>query len=470
LLLGAVGAIVIVIAVLRYSAKLQQRLDHVVADVTIEDENGRHGSSARGGLANSSGHSDGSAAVNHKAALPAELQAKVNSAVDKGRDYLYALVKRGGVGEMSNGGALALAGLTLLECGIPPDDPVIQSAAQTIREQNKKSTATYGMSLAILFLDRLGDPHDEDLIQTLALRLVLGQQAGGMWTYQCQMSLNPAEQKKVYDYLRTADYNVDVLAGNGSKLAIDVGTLPQAVQHAPVILSIQQGWPQKKRGALGGGDNSNTQFAMLALWVAKRHGAPVQPSLAFVEQHFRSTQADDGSWSYPGANKGNANWEASMTCSGLLGLAVGRGARAASDDQDPALEIAMRFLASTIEVEPGEPGGHRSGRRGGGHPGRGDGRIIHADAHGDLYYLWSLERVAMLYDLEKINGKDWYRWAAEVLVNAQNKDSGSWQDIYPPEIDTSFALLVLKRVNVAQDLTKNLKKLIRVKELEQPNN
>src|SRR5205807_871952 len=100
------------------------------------------------------------------------------------------------------------------------------------------------------------------------------------------------------------------------------------------------------------------------------------------------------------------------------------------------------------------------------------GTIVGAESLGDLYYLWSLERVAMIYDMPKIGGKDWYLWAAQNIVPAQ-QDNGCWQEsvfgLYDPGITTSFALLVLKRVNVAQDLTKNLKKLIKVKDLEQPN-
>jgi hypothetical protein len=36
-----------------------------------------------------------------------------------------------------------------------------------------------------------------------------------------------------------------------------------------------------------------------------------------------------------------------------------------------------------------------------------------------LYFLWSLERVAVLYKLQTIGSKDWYAWAAEMLVQHQ---------------------------------------------------
>ena len=77
--------------------------------------------------------------------------------------------------------------------------------------------------------------------------------------------------------------------------------------------------------------------------------------------------------------------------------------------------------------------------------------------------------VAVVYDLQKIGGKDWYDWASKAIVAAQ-KDDGSWADAVPGPVDTCFALLVLKRVNVVQDLTTEVKKLINLKDLERPAN
>src|SRR5262249_30845303 len=92
----------------------------------------------------------------------------------------------------------------------------------------------------------------------------------------------------------------------------------------------------------------------------------------------------------------------------------------------------------------------------------GRGRVFGADARGDYYYLWSLERVAMIYDLKMIDGRDWYAWAARLIVDNQSP-SGEWIDIHG-QADSCFALLVLKRVNAVEDLTADIKKLIRVQE------
>ena len=72
------------------------------------------------------------------------------------------------------------------------------------------------------------------------------------------------------------------------------------------------------------------------------------------------------------------------------------------------------------------------------------------------YFLWSLERVGVAYGLKSIGGKDWYGFGAEILIANQRED-GSWRgDFAACGADTCFALLFLKRVNLAKDLTATL--------------
>lgn len=152
---------------------------------------------------------------------------------------------------------------------------------------------------------------------------------------------------------------------------------------------------------------------------------------------------------------GADNFRSSMTCAGLLALAVGHGAnQKCSDDagpqKDPAIQKGFRYLVKWIG-----PGTERVGQ----------GKLLGVDAYGDLYYLWSLERVGVVYDVKMIRGKDWYAWASRVIVDTQ-KEEGHWDDSCGPGADTCFALLVLKRANVARDLTKDVKKLLNLKDIE----
>src|SRR5207249_893913 len=73
--------------------------------------------------------------------------------------------------------------------------------------------------------------------------------------------------------------------------------------------------------------NSNTQFAALGLWVARRHGIPVERAMLRLAGRFRLSQAPDGSWHYMSATAPGrvGSGTPAMTCAGLLGLAVAHG-------------------------------------------------------------------------------------------------------------------------------------------------
>jgi hypothetical protein len=231
--------------------------------------------------------------------------------------------------------------------------------------------------------------------------------------------------------------------------------LPPQAKQVPSVL------PPADDGALpqDHSDNSNTQFATLGLWAARRHGVPMERALARLTQRFRVSQQAEGGWAYNFGLKPNGGMTPTMTGAGLLGLAVGHGVtadllqsegQAAEAREDPAVEKGLAALSKFIGDQPG--GGRRVVRGGG--------------AGANLYFLWSVERVGTLYNLETIGDKEWYPWGASLLLDRQQAD-GSWTNGgYPqasPTIDTSFALLFLKRANLAQDLTKTLGFTIRVK-------
>src|SRR5262249_53995822 len=84
------------------------------------------------------------------------------------------------------------------------------------------------------------------------------------------------------------------------------------------------------------------------------------------------------------------------------------------------------------------------------------GIYFDGDNWGDLSFLWSLERMAVIYDLKLVDGKDWYAWGSEIILKHQG-DDGSWSERFPGVPDTCFALLFLKRANVVKDLTDKLR-------------
>jgi hypothetical protein len=392
--------------------------------------------------------------------LPEKEQERVNKAIDRGVAYVKNRVRHPGEGAAGRLGGQALAGLTLLACGVPAKNPVVRQITTRVRDEAATDTRTYDLALSILFLDRLGERTDRELIRTLAMRLVAGQNAAGGWTYDCPMVADK-DRDALIDVLESMPLPGAAAAGDGAVRitrpeagrvaksdAAPVRTRPDELSPALKNLPVLRFQPGEKLKA-GGGDNSNTQFALMALWVSRKYGAPVDRALAMVEARFRSSQNQDGSWGY---HVRTGQYADSMTCAGLLGLAVARGivrdSAAKGAAQDPDVARALHYLSLHVGPQV-QASANRQ---------RGTGSFFGANAHGDLYFLWSVERVAVAYDLRTLEGEDWYGWGAQVLLEHQ-ADDGGWHDVFPGLPDTCFALLFLKRVNVAQDLTATLRSI-----------
>src|SRR5205085_7420285 len=94
-----------------------------------------------------------------------------------------------------------------------------------------------------------------------------------------------------------------------------------------------------------------TQFALLGLWAARRQDVPVDYSLLLAKQRFTVGQNKDGGWGY---HMMVPNSTHSMTCVGLIGLAMGHGATAGGADkakgklEDPAIQDGLRALGQYI--------------------------------------------------------------------------------------------------------------------------
>jgi hypothetical protein len=326
-------------------------------------------------------------------------------------------------------GATALAGLTLLECNIPGEDPSVARAAEAVRAAALDLRHTYSLALNILFLDRLGDPKDIPLIELMGLRLVAGQGEVGGWSYRCPEVIprNDCElQVKRRGELMAGGKMPRV--GEGGRTAND---LPAYIQEGlkKILTTPNRDMPQ-------GGDNSNTQFAALGLWTARRYGIPVEIAMSRLERRFREGQNPDGGWSYQSAHVGAASTP-TMTCAGILALAisyglVGEGRKARDPAKDQQMTLALSALGSCI------------------------GQRIAKAEHKDYYFLWALERVCVILNRQKVGNTDWYEWGSAILVKSQDAD-GLWRgDFARCGADTCFALLFLKRANLARDLAPRL--------------
>jgi hypothetical protein len=341
----------------------------------------------------------------------------------------------------------AMGGLTLLECGVPVSDPAVKKAAERVRESasNKGMIKTYGISLYILFLNKLNDPQDADLIKSLALQLVAGQTIQGGWGYD-NAPLDLGEEEDLFFILQNLGNKSwdEFKAAHPKRVAF----LPAKLKNVAIFNPAEKS-KETPDFFKQGGDNSNTQFALLALWVA-RNQVPVEPVLHLVVKRFRESQEADGHWVYDLKHRDPQSPGDTMTCAGLLALAIGYGLEqphsrlAAHPRQDPGIIKGLAHLGPKIGFPHDNP-------------------QTKPDPTG-VYFLWSVERVGVLFQSAKIGGKDWYRWGLRIL-QAYQTPQGSW--VFDPgtsvgfaEVpDTCFALLFLNQANLVQDLTDKLEEI-----------
>jgi hypothetical protein len=421
----------------------------------------------------------------------------VPQAIEKGVAFLRQTYARPAVGGAAPGGGLninipgmassdttspgtmSLAGLAMLEGGAPPTDPAVVNIAQAVRAAIIRDSATYHIALAILFLDRLRNPADVPLIQVLGIRLYAGMTRQGGWPYDCSFGIPDGV---IAGLIAGAQRNQLADTPNAGRPQTPKGAegFPTAPGGAaPPADKSGAGLHPAARAYLGmarsadrtfvTGDNSNTQFGLIGLWVAARNGVPAEDAFALIERRFLTTQSRaDFGWGYDGA--GMTPSTPAMTCAGLLGLAVGaaRGGGTQNLAPQPASPPAAGG-PNDLFANPPKPANPKAAdalpadRRKAAVAGafRGLEAVIKASGGnlrqyvglGDEYYLlWSVERAAVAYGLATIGDADWYTWGCNFLLPAQQQ-TGAWHGSYSAEVDTSFAILFLTKSNVVSDLT-----------------
>ncbi len=188
------------------------------------------------------------------------------------------------------------------------------------------------------------------------------------------------------------------------------------------------------------GDNSNTQFAVLALGAAVGEGLNVsKATLERAAKWWHGSLGKDGGYGYASGGGKSAS-SASMTAAGIACLAVLEAALPVSEPATPNPTKAPPGLAEALEwLEK-----HYSVTKNHG-PAKGQaGQRQKRSGRGWLhYYLWTLERAMVLWGADRVGEHDWYREGAAQLLKTQKKD-GSWRG-EAPVFATSFGLLFLTR-------------------------
>lgn len=281
-------------------------------------------------------------------------------------------------------GVTSLATLALLEAGVAPDDPVIQKALNSLRQAPRDYT--YCVALQTMALCAAGFKTDIGLIQKNVDWLEGAQQSDGAWGY-----------------------------GSGDQ-------------------------PARRSGST---DNSNSQYALLALYAAEEFSPNIEVNdrvWRMAYKYWRDAQNVDGSWGY----KPQSRATGSMTCAGISSLHIATTKVAEIDalkqgelccqtpEDSDKLERGLRWMGQNFRVSRNPGGG---------------GAWYY-------YYMYGLERAGRLTAqrfFESPNGAkiDWYRQGVFELTHKNRQvlngvflGNGAESN---KEISTSLALLFLAK-------------------------
>jgi hypothetical protein len=308
---------------------------------------------------------------------PAQSKKSPAAAITAGTAYLKSLQKNKSWEHYSNpggafkGGMTSLAVLALLETGVPSDDDAVAKGLAYLRQV--ESPDTYVTSLQTLVFCRADAKKDAAIIQR-----------------NVDLLLKAAERKRDGELI---------------------------------------GWSYRVKGSgLGHTDNSNTQFAVMALDAASNAGAKIPDKIwTEIADYFQRCQQPDGGWCYN--NPRIAGSTLSMTSAGVSCLAIvarhlkGDGARAFQKEIDKACNKMS-------------------------------GMLVIKDRQAPYYTLHSMARAGKLTGKNEFGatantpGVNWRDVGLKFVLAHQEAD-GSWKGEGALEnnrvVATSFALLFLSR-------------------------
>lgn len=292
--------------------------------------------------------------------------AKLEQAIDRGVSYLK--IEQQADGHWLDpvgypGGITSLCTLSLLKWGMKPDERTAQSALKHLRAI--KPSMTYSTSLQTLVFCAADAKADQKLIERNVQWLVKTQKTAGQY------------------------------AG-------------------------AWGYPQAE------GDNSNTAFAIWALYEADQAGVKAgNAAWRHTLDYWLKHQNADGSWGY----KPQLGGTGSMTSQGLFCVAAAAKVLAEDKPEQPpeqAIKKAAGWLGNRFSVQQ-NPGSH--GQQG-----------------WQFYYLLALGKAGHISGRDQFGNHRWSAEGAEALLDKQQSD-GSWKGTGHAEDDpmlaTAMALLFL---------------------------
>ncbi|HVR84972.1 MAG TPA: hypothetical protein VMU54_11720 [Planctomycetota bacterium] len=299
---------------------------------------------------------------------------------------------------------------TYCQGGVPESDPEFQAALKSVLE--RKLEKTYNVALTAMLLEDLDRVKYQKRIAQCAQFLVDNQCANGQWSY--------------------GDPSIFV----ESVVVPPPPAKPKGLRRVTIT---------RKRDGPAAGDNSNSMYALLGLRACHDAGINLPPvSIELASKWWRDSQTKlsplkapavvPEGWCY---GRHDHKPYGSMTAGGVGSLAICDYILGRDPKKDRELASGMEWLAKNFSVAY-NPGPYE-------HAG-----MEENSQHQLYYYLYALERAAILTGVEQVGGVAWYPRISQTLIDAQRPD-GSWKSASGgSELnDTCFAVLTLRKATRA---------------------
>jgi hypothetical protein len=351
-------------------------------------------------------------------------EAKVDQAIKKGVEFLRTAKSPDYHNAYKNSDVLIL--WTFIHAGVAQDDPKFKSLLDSALSEPLEKT--YKVSLLAMCLEEIDRVKYQEKIAQCAQFLVDNQCRNGQWGYGSPTEFVkevkvPAAPKPVV--------SADGKGGPGVTLAKD--GKPKVVQHVAV---------KKMKEGPDHGDNSNSQYAALGLRACFDAGVTLPEGVIILavkwwrESQFKDPKKDDKKVaSGPAVSGKTEGWNYrddrvqpdkppyhAMTAGGVGALVIYDYMLDRKWKDDSYVKAGMNWLTLHYNVQPW-----------------------------NTYYLYGLERAAILFGTEKIGDHFWYAEGAAGLLKHQHED-GSWgkdTEWFNTTWDTCFSVLFLRRATRA---------------------
>lgn len=338
---------------------------------------------------------------------------EVQALIGRGVKYIEQNFGKGSGTHSSELGAACICALACYKATGNPEHPVVTNAVAQVREEIKSGMpysghANYSLGIAMIFLGELDLEAYRQEIEALLKEIYKRQMPYGAWSYP----------------------------------------------NDPL------------------GDTSQTQYAVLGMWLAHRQGLNVdQQVVERVCNWLLRIQAPDGVFPYKGEDPGHFNRinqkvqsSASMCAAGVGSLYVCGELLGFIDDPaimkmrarlPPAIQLVREKNSGSIAKNVDQTIWQKAVADGNNWMGR-NGRVenfdgFHKEGYQQYYYMYSVERYWAFRELaEGIDTREpaWYNAGVDYLRKNVSKE-GSWQSTRGPSngpvIDTGFAVMFLLR-------------------------